>query len=302
MTLTQLTYIVALAEHGHFGRAAEACFVSQPTLSMQLQKLEQELGVLLFDRSVQPVRPTGRGRQVVAQARVILAERDRLLALLREAGPLAGELRVGIIPTLATYLLPIIAPVLQERHPGVALTVEEVTTTHLMERLAAGRLDAGLIATEEEQAGIERVPLFREAFVGYAGDGAAPAAERLCVADLAEAELWLLTEGHCLRDQVLQLCRHAHRPTARGVHFESGNLETLRHLVDRVGGMTLLPWLATYYLDADARRRVRRFEPPAPDRAVHLVRPRAGVKQRLTDALAQVVRETVRPLLERAAS
>lgn len=298
MTLTQLAYAVALAEHGHFGRAAEACFVTQPTLSMQLQKLEQELGVLLFDRSLQPVRLTERGQQVITQARIILAERDRLLDLLRDTGPVAGELRIGVIPTLATYLLPLLAPALKARYPALELAVEEITTTHLLDRLSEGRLDAGLVATEEARPGLESLLLFREPFVGYIGvNHALAGASELRVEDLATADLWLLTEGHCLRDQVVQLCQRAHHPPDQGTRFECGHLETLRLLVDRVGGMTLLPMLATHYLDEDERDALRYFAAPAPDRGVRLIRARASTKQRHLDALGEVVKEVVAAVL-----
>jgi LysR family transcriptional regulator, hydrogen peroxide-inducible genes activator len=292
MTLVQLTYLVAIADHGHFGRAAEACYVTQPTLSMQLMKLEEELGVTLIDRSLQPIRPTERGRQIVAQARAVLAECDRLTGLLHEEGPLAGELRVGIIPTLAAYLLPLLAPALGERYPAIVLVVEELTTAHLIDQLLAGRLDAGIVATDENRPGVETLPLFDEPFVGYVGAGhPLSGGEHLQPADLDLDNVWLLAEGHCLRDQVTQLCRRPSEEAGRRIHFESGSLETLRHLVDRVGGMTLLPLLATHFLDPSAALRIRRFDEPAPGRTVRLVRPRAGARQRLVDAFAAVVRE-----------
>jgi LysR family transcriptional regulator, hydrogen peroxide-inducible genes activator len=293
MTLVQLSYVVALAEHRHFGRAAEACFVSQPTLSMQLRKLEDELGVSLFDRSLQPIRPTERGAQIVARARAVLAERDRLIALLHDEGAVAGPLRIGVIPTLATYLLPLVAPALADRYPGIELSVEELTTAHLLEHLGAGRVDAGILATDENRPGLETQPLFDEAFVGYVADGhRLSSSERLRTSDLDLTEVWLLSEGHCLRDQVTQLCRSPEDPATHGIRFESGSLETLRHLVDRVGGMTLLPLLATHYLDGAAALRVRRFKAPVPGRTVRLMRPRGSAKHRLVDALAAVVQES----------
>lgn len=301
MTLTQLSYAVALADHGHFGRAAAACFVSQPTLSAQLQKLEAELDVLLFDRSVQPVRPTPRGAQVVAQARLVLAERDRLLASLADEGPIAGELRLGVIPTLAAYLLPLVVEPLGAQHPALVLRIEEYTTATLLDHLTAGHLDAGLVATEVSRPGVAVQMLFQEPFVAYVHPAHPLAAQaQVHAADLGTARLWLLTEGHCLRDQALQLCQRAQPPAEHSVRFESGNLETLRHLVDRVGGLTLLPLLATYYLDGPAAAQVRAFVPPTPHREVRLVAPRASVKQRLLAAFATVVQHTVAPLLPAA--
>jgi LysR family transcriptional regulator, hydrogen peroxide-inducible genes activator len=303
MTLTQLSYIVALADHGYFGRAAEACFVSQPTLSMQVRKLEQELGVTLFDRDVQPVRLTQRGAQVVAQARVVLAERDRLYALLEDGkGPLKGKLRVGIIPTLAPYLLPLVAPALEERHPDLVLAIEELTTDHLLDRLSAGQLDAGVVATEEDRPGLLTSPLFHEAFVAYVGGGTHIARDTpLRPSDLDMSDVWLLSEEHCLRDQVVQLCRHRGK-TSRGIRFESGNLETLRHFVDRMGGVTLLPMLATHFLAVDTLRHLRRFAPPAPGRTIRLVQPPGSLKQLLVDAFADAVQASIEPALASARS
>ena len=302
MTLTQLSYIVTLAEVGHFGRAAEACFVTQPTLSMQIKRLEAELGVALFDRGSQPIRPTQRGEQVLAQARAVLAERDRLFALLDEEGPLVGQLRVGIIPTLSTYLLPLLAPELERRYPRIELWVEELTTEHLVDQLVAGRLDSGLVATDEERGGLEEEVLFTEAFACYVNESSPLAAlDQLRPKDLDREDLWLLAEGHCLRDQVVQLCQQTRESGGRNLRFASGSLETLRHLVDRSGGLTLLPQLALQYLAEPALHRIRRFEDPVPARTVRLVRPRAGLKERLTDALAEVVVASVSPHLNTGA-
>lgn len=301
MTLTQLTYVVALASHGHFGRAAETCNVSQPTLSAQIKKLEEELGVVLFDRSYQPVRPTDHGEQIITQARVLLAERDNLFAMLEEDGPLSGELHIGVIPTLATYLLPLVTPTFSERYPQVELLVEEITTFSLAEAIAARRLDAGLVATEQSRQGIEQTPLFREAFVAYLGnDHELASSSSLRTEDLMDLPLWLLSEGHCLRDQVLQLCERANQPGQVGryrVRFESGNLETLRHMVDRVGGATLLPELAVHYLDPESAEQIRPFDAPPPFRQVSIVSRRAGATDRLVRAFAAAVRDAIEPLL-----
>ncbi len=163
MTLTQLAYAVAVDTYRHFGRAAEHCHVSQPTLSMQLQKLEEELGVQLFDRSRKPILPTPIGERILAQARVILRECERLYELLNEdLEAVRGELKLGVIPTLSPYLLPLVTRPLQERYPELTVQVEELTTEQILEALATDRLDAGLIATEEGRPGLRRRALFRE--------------------------------------------------------------------------------------------------------------------------------------------
>lgn len=303
MTLTQLRYVVAVDTHRHFGRAAAHCHVSQPTLSMQIQKLEEELGVPLFDRSRKPVAPTDLGACVIAQARVVLRERDRIRELIAEAaGVVAGELRLGIIPTLAPYLLPLVTARFSASHPAVSLSVREMTTEGILDHLATDRLDAGLLATAEEAASLETRTLFTEPFVAYV----APA-HRLAGATVVDPgdldDVWLLSEGHCFRDQVLHFCESAGRAlAAHPIHFESGNLETLRLMVDRLGGLTLLPYLATLYLSERERARVRPLTDPVPQRHVRILYGRAYLKRSLIEAYSAAVVEAVAPVLGPARS
>lgn len=305
MTLVQLRYIVALDLERHFGRAAERCGVSQPTLSTQVRRLEAELGVEIFDRTRQPIEPTDLGQRILERARAVLREAEGLLAEVHAVtDEVAGELRLGVIPTLAPYLLPLIAGELRRRHPLLALHVEEHRTSEILERLERGVLDAGLIATAEARAGLEERRLFREPFVGYVStDHPIHAHDWISEADLDLDTLWLLEEGHCFRDQVIQLCAEAGRAAggaaARPLHFESGNLETLKRLVDRGGGMTLLPYLAVADLTPEERARVRPFERPSPSRTVRLVHGRTYLKRALIDALAEVVLDQVPPELRR---
>jgi LysR family hydrogen peroxide-inducible transcriptional activator len=296
LTLTQLTYIVAVDTHRHFGRAAEACHVSQPTLSAQIQKLEDDLGVVIFDRSFSPVRPTDLGARVIEQARLVLVERDRIGELLSEASDtVTGDLRIGIIPTLAAYLLPMVTAIFMERYPEINLVVEDMTTERILDALANHRIDMGLIATEEHRAGLESQALFDEPFVAYVGRNHRLASRKqIRPRDLVDEDIWLLQEEHCFRDQVLQICGQdpAHNNAAH-IRFESGSLETLRHLVDRVGGITLLPYLATQYLDRKAKSNVRNFASPQPSRQVRTISRRAYARRPLIDAYAGVVRDVV---------
>lgn len=296
MTILQLRYVVALDTHRHFGRAARHCHVTQPTLSMQIRKLEQQLGVDLFDRNRQPVEPTDIGRQVIAQARVVLREAERLGALVQEVeGEIAGELRVGVIPTLAPYLLPRFLSDLVRRHPRLALRVEELQTEQILERLRRDDLDAALLATSSGIAGLVERPLFEEPFVAYIGEGHRLSDRtRLAPEDLRLDDLWLLNQGHCFRDQVLHLCGDAERAgDPGGLRFESGNLETLKRLVERSGGMTLLPELAVVDFDEAERRRLRPFAAPPPARLVRLVAAGAYLKRRLVDAFAEATLHSV---------
>lgn len=296
MTLAQLRYAVAVDTHRHFGRAAEACFVSQPTLSAGLKKLEAELGAVLFDRSRQPVVPTEAGAQVLARARTVLREAEALAALADgEGAEPTGELRLGIIPTVAASLLPLVAGPFAERYPRMTLSVRELTTEAILDHLATERIDAGIVATDEARPGLREEPLFAEPFVAYVSAGHRLDAEvEVDTERLVPGEVWLLSEGHCFRDQVVHLCGAT--PVADGerrVRFESGSLETLRRMVDRAGGVTLLPELATLYLTDDEARRVRPLAAPVPRREVRLLTGRAHLKRALIDAFVATVRAAV---------
>lgn len=274
MTLQQLEYAVAIAREQHFARAAESCFVTQPTLSMMIQKLEDELGLRLFDRSRQPVTVTREGEVVLARARQILADVSRLRDAVAELrGSVTGDVRLGIIPTLAPYLLPMLLPRLQARYPTLRLHVHEWQTERLHLALRDGSVDLALLATPvDEVAGLTAIPLFQEEFVAYvAPHEAAFSKAYILPEDLSLTRLWLLEEGHCLRGQVQHLC--ALRPQSlddQQLVYEAGSLETLVNLVDSQGGITVLPRLAVRFLDAGRRNRVRDFADPTPVREVQL--------------------------------
>lgn len=297
MILSQLRYVVAVDEHRHFTRAADACGVAQPTLSMQIRKLEEELGVELFHRDRFRVRPTDIGGELVEQARTILREVARMRVLAGDdAGPVAGELRLGVIPTVGPLLLPRALPRLLERHRALSVVVEERRTSELVAELKAGRLDAALLATPGDAAGLEQEELFREPFVAYLAP-AHPLSDRelLTRDDLRLDELWLLREGHCFRDQVLDLCstEHVDSGPPRSLSFESGNLHTLKRLVDEIGGMTLLPQLMVGELTPEEGTRLRRFAEPAPARTVSFVHGRTYLKQAAREALVAELRSSV---------
>lgn len=293
MTLAQLTYLVAVDTHRHFGRAAEHCHVAQPTLSTQLRKLEDELGVELIDRSRQPVVPTAAGERLIAQARRVLDARDRLLTLAADTQErTAGTLRLGVLPTLAPYLLPLAAPVMADRYPEVHLVIREWPTDTLLDALRADTLDAALIATDEADAAMYDDPLFTEPFVAYVAPSHRLAdRDALQPSDLSLDDLWLLSEGHCFRDQVLRVCGER-RAAANGgarLRFESGSLETLVRMVQHTGGMTLLPALAMIALpEAERTRYVKPFAAPPPSRTIRLVRWRRH-KPLLTEALVDAI-------------
>jgi LysR family transcriptional regulator, hydrogen peroxide-inducible genes activator len=302
ITLTQLAYAVALDTHRHFGAAASACQVTQPTLSMQLRKLEDTLGVTLFDRSRNPVVPTDHGALLIAQARTVLREAARLPEIVREAsGSVAGEVRFGVIPTLAPYLLPAMVPHLARRFPRLELIVEERVTDDVIDALRHDRIDAGLIASSVEGVDLTERILFTEPFMGYVSAGHRLARRKTITPDdLSLDDLWLLSDGHCFRAQAVQLCEGREDRSARsakactvGARFESGNFDTLKRLVESGVGMTLLPALAAAEIGDAGTAVLKRFAEPAPTRTVRVIRRRSTLRQRLVDSVVEVLLETL---------
>jgi LysR family hydrogen peroxide-inducible transcriptional activator len=243
MNLRDLKYLVAVADFRHFGRAAEACFVSQPTLSMQLKKLEETLGVVLIERGKQ-VMLTEAGHEIAAKAREILAQTDQLIAYAKESNdPLAGELRLGAFPTLAPYLFPLVVPKINAAFPKLKLLLVEEKTNVLLSQLKEGKLDAAFIAAPVEESGIAAKSLFSEAFLLAVPRGHALAQKQTVTAeDIAAQTILLLDEGHCLRDQALALCQRVGAKETD--NFRATSLETLRQMVASGVAVTLMPQLA----------------------------------------------------------
>ena len=246
MTLQELRYLVALADHSHFGRAAKACHISQPTLSTQVRKLEEQLGVTLFERTNKSVHVTAAGEEIVARARRILADSDAILeAGQRQSAPLSGSFRLGVIPTLGPYLLPWLVPALRRDYPALRLAVQEEMTARLLEGLSSHRLDAALLALPVNQTGLESRPLFDEPFWLATPRGDKLAKGKAVTQDELHGQpLLLLTEGHCLRDQALAICGSPESKGAPEGDFRATSLETLRQMVATGLGRTLLPAMA----------------------------------------------------------
>ena len=273
MTLTELRYIVALARERHFGRAAEKCFVSQPTLSVAVKKLEEELGVILFERAPNEVRPTEIGTRVVSQAERVLAE-TALVGEIASAGkdPLAGPLRLGCIYTIAPYLLPRLVPLLKQRAPGMPLFIEENFTARLLEKLKSSELDVAVLALPAEEPGLVAQAVYDERFRVLLPVGSRLCAlKRISAEELLGDQLLLLGPGNCFRDQVLDLCGRVE--AGAGPHIlEGSSLETIRHMVASGVGVTVMPASAVDGIDAgDPLLRVRPFADPQPTRRVGLV-------------------------------
>ncbi|MEO5565318.1 MAG: DNA-binding transcriptional regulator OxyR [Luteimonas sp.] len=298
MNLRDLQYLVALAEHRHFGRAAAACFVSQPTLSTQVRKLEEELGVTLVERAPRKVMLTAAGRDVAERARRILAEAEQLKeAARRTIDPEAGSVRLGMFPTLGPYLLPHVMPQIRARFPRLELLLVEEKSPELLRRLHQGQLDAALLAMplHDEQLHVEF--LFEEAFVL-----AVPAQHRLAaqaalsMSDLSRERLLLLEDGHCLRDQALDVCQLA--GASEKSEFQATSLETLRQMVAANVGVTLLPALAVQPPVARSEDiRLLGFRDSSPSRRIAMAWRKTSAMGAFLGQLAQVVRELPRELL-----
>lgn len=292
MTFTQLEYIVAVDTARHFAKAAAQCFVTQPTLSMQIQKLESELGVILFDRTKQPVMATQQGKEIIAQARKILAERDAIQELIQiQTGILQGRLAIGIIPTLAPYLLPLFVQTFTKKYPQVKLVINDLTTEEILIRLKDGRIDAGVLVTPLHEPGISEEPIFYEELLAYVSKNNAAYKKNYVLAnDIDPAKLWLLEEGHCFRSQIVNLCELRKSTKESGqFEYEAGSLETLRRMVELGDGITILPELAAIDLPAKQQLLIRHFKVPVPVREVSIVTHRNFVKQRLVQALKKEI-------------
>ena len=293
MTLTQLEYVLAVNKHRHFGRAAAACHVTQPTLSMQLQKLEEELQVIIFDRSKNPILPTMEGHAIIEQARNIIREQAKLLNIIKESkGDLIGDFKLAIIPTLAPYLLPLFIKEFVDKYPKVNLIIEEYKTEDIIRLLEDDEIDAALLVTPlHNNKIIERV-LFYEPFYLFINP-AHPFMKKSKIKEeeLSLAEIWLLNKGNCFRDQVLKICSEKNIREQRGdnIRFESGNMETLKNMVLKTNGYTLLPHLAMLQLSSSKQKLVKEFVRPVPTREVSLVYARSFQKERIIDALEKEI-------------
>jgi LysR family hydrogen peroxide-inducible transcriptional activator len=289
MTLTQLSYVVAVDTHRHFAKAAEQCFVSQPTLSMQIQKLEDELGIAIFDRSKQPIVPTVIGVKIIQQARVILTESARVDDIISTySDKVAGEFRIGIIPTVAAYLVPLFLQSFMKRYPDVELSIDEIQTDVIIDYLQKDQLDIGILATPLSMQGIVENPIYYEPFVAYLPKKhRLLALDKLSADDLIPGELMLLDEGNCFREQTIQLCNKfgEFSKKHKKMHFEGGNLETLKRLVDKDFGITVLPYLmVSDFQNDDEKSRCRPFTLPQPTREISVVHGKSFLKSQIIKA------------------
>ena len=296
MTITQLHYVLAVAEYQNFTLAAEKSFVTQPTLSMQVQKLEDELDVLIFDRGKKPIAVTEVGKKIVDQAQNIINEANRIKDVVdREKGFIGGDFTLGIIPTVMPTLLPMFLRTFINKYPKVNLIIKEQNTDSLIYNLQDGHLDAAIAATPLETEFIKERPLYYEPFVGYVPKNHRLAkAEKITPEDLDINDVLLLQDGHCFRDGIINLCKAPQNFENGNFRLQSGSFETLVNLADEGLGMTLLPYLNTLVLDEEKKKNLRYFENPSPAREVSLIYHKNELKIQITEALKDVISAIVR--------
>lgn len=292
MNLQQLEYIIAVDNFRHFQKAADKCCVTQATLSMMIRKLEEELGIKIFDRSKQPVKPTDIGNRLISQARKIIAESAKMKEIVtEEKQEVKGNLRIAVIPTLAPYLLPLFLKKFSLKYPAVNLTIAEYTTETIIRMLKNEQLDAGLLATPLNDPSVKEQPLFYEKYFLYVNkDEKGYKKQYVLPDDIDINRLWLLEEGHCMRNQILNLCELKKKSEAdEKLHYEAGSIETLKNLVEKDLGITVIPELATLNLSSSQKKLIRFFKPPAPVREISLVTHREYIKHKLIDALKETI-------------
>lgn len=293
-SITQLEYLVAVADLRHFAKAALHCHVSQPTLSQQINKAEEELKVQIFDRDKKPVLVTESGMAIIEQARTILREHKKLSDFSKNiSDELAGPFRIGIIPTVSSMLVPYFVEDFAKRCPKVQLFIDEVPTESLIQNLKQDKLDAGILATPLGLDGLHEDPLYYEAFKIYASAGHSLMKKRSCTRqDLEGKDLWLLRDGHCFKDQVAQYCSIGQEEIDpdRNIHFQSGNIETLQRLIARGHGYTLIPAFMTSIMSKEEiKNHVTQFSAPEPAREISIVTHRTKWKNKIVEAIKKSI-------------
>lgn len=294
MNIQQLEYILAVDAYRHFAKAAEHCRVTQPTLSMMIQKLEDELGVKLFDRNLQPVRPTPAGKKVIEQARNVLYQASLIKDIVNEEEQsLKGTFRLAVLPTIAPYLLPRFFQKLVEKNPELDIRILEMKTAPTMTALQNGEIDAAIIANQPTENYLQGDTLYYEQFFGYVARNESIFKKDLIrTADISDERLWLLDEGHCFRDQLMRFCQ-MEKVKVRQAAYRLGSLETFMRMVESGNGITFIPELATLQLGSEQMEMVRPFAIPKPTREIVLVTRRDFIRHRISGILIDTIKKSV---------
>ena len=296
MTITQLNYVIAVAKHQNFTKAAKKCFVTQPTLSMQIQKLEDQLNILIFDRSKKPIELTDVGRKIVHQAKNIVIEADRIQDIVdQQKGFIGGEFKLGIIPTIMPTLLPMFLKTFIKKYPKVKLKIEELNTEEIIVKINDGHLDAAIVSTPLKAEDIKERVLFYEPFVGYIPNHhRLNEKKKIDVSDLDIDDMLLLEDGHCFRDGVINLCSGLKKHKDDSFQLESGSIEMLVKLSNEGLGMTLLPYLHTLDIKEKERKNLHSFNEPSPAREVSIIYHKSELKLQIIEALQDVISQIIR--------
>jgi len=296
MTITQLKYVLAVAEYKNFTLASENCFVTQPTLSMQIQKLENELDVIIFNRKKKPLELTPIGEKIIDQAKLIVDESNRITDIVdQQKGFIGGEFKLGIIPTVMPTLLPFFLKNFLNKFPKVKLIIEEMTTDEIIKKLIDGHLDVGIAATPLENESIKERPLYYEPFVGFISSGhRLDEKERLLESDLDINDLLLLKDGHCFKNSVINLCQNTYDSDKIHFQLESGSINTLIKLSKEGLGMTLLPYLHTLDLPKEDKKNLKPFAGTVPAREVSIIYHKSQLKMQLIEALKNTIDGVIR--------
>lgn len=297
MNIQQLEYIIAVDNNRHFAKAAEASFVTQPTLSMMIQKLEDELGVKIFDRSQLPVQPTPIGVQIINQARVIVSQVKQIKEIIQEEkGIVQGVFKLGIIPTIAPYLLPKLMHTHNENGYDIVLVIEETTTNQIIEKILNGALDGAILATPLKNDKIVEHPIYYEKFYAYVSpkETSLYAKKELDEEDLNVNRLWLLEEVHCFRSQILKLCNTRRRKSSHSLFaYEAGSISTLINIVDANSGLTIIPEMAIEELSEQQKKNIRPLKGVVPVREISLITRREFLRERVLDIIISEVKKSV---------
>jgi len=298
MTLTQLKYITSVYRAGSFHGAAKECHISQPTLSAQIQKIEAELGVTIFDRSKNPITPTKIGLKIIIQAIDSLCEINKIKEIVTaEKESISGSLNVGIIPTLSPYVTPLLLQGFCKQYPDVELSLTEIPTEICLQQLNNEEIDAALLATSEKEDLFDQRHLFDEKLFLFVNQDSDLANKKdILLKDIEAKNVWLLEEGHCLRDEIIGLCKlkkvDGHRPS--NIDFKTGSLESLRYIIKNNFGYTLIPELSLPHLSAEESKSVRAFTEPQPSRPLYLTTRKKYLKSILIGRLADSISESIK--------
>lgn len=295
MNIQQLEYIVALYQNGSFAKAAEKCHVTQPTLSMMIKKLEEELQVVIFDRNQDPIIPTEIGLKIIQQAQKVLNEIEELKLLSSTTkNKLKGKLKLAVIPTIAPYLLPFVLDSFSKKYPDIALEIHEITTNEIIEYLSKGIIDIGILATPLNNSNILEKKIFIEKFYVYTSNKDLQKKKQISLKDIKKEKLWLLREGHCLRNQILEICQPQN---LSNIQFIAGNLDTIIKLIDFHGGTTVIPELMLNYLSKSQLKKVIEFEKPTPAREISVIQSKLFIKEHLINTFYDHIISVMKDIL-----